>query len=121
MFWPNTLFDGHKVDAQAAPIGMACKLDEVDAAWVSKHVQQSRYSPQIVKCLRSECCSQFQTNWLEVFPKRFRPILAVTEYTIRSKCGVEPVIITKSPKQYSFTPLQDRLIHPPHPCICRTI
>ena len=106
------MIDGHKVDAQATPIGMAHKLDEVDAAWVSKHVQQSRYSLQIVKCLRSECCSQFQTNWLEVFPKKFLPTLAVMEYTIRSKCAVEPVITTKNPKQYPFAPLQDRLIHP---------
>ena len=41
--WSNTVIDGHKVDAQAMPIGMAHKLDEVNAEWVSKHVQQSRY------------------------------------------------------------------------------
>ena len=41
--WSNTVIDGHKVNAQAMPIGMAHKLDEVDVEWVSKHVQQSRY------------------------------------------------------------------------------
>ena len=102
--WSNTVTDGHKVDAQAMPIGMARKLDEVDAEWVSKHVQQTRYSLQIVKCLRSECCSQFQTNWLEVFPKRFLPTPA---YTVRGKCAVEPDITTKNPNQYLFAPLQD--------------
>ena len=62
--------------------------------------------------MKSECCSQFQTNWLEVFPNRFLPTSAVMEYTIRGKCAVEPDVTTKNPKQYLFSPLQDRLIHP---------
>ena len=40
--------------------------------WKSKHVSQSQYMLQIVKCKDKSCC-QFRTNYLDFFPNRFLP------------------------------------------------
>ena len=58
--WPKT--DDCKVDAKPLPIRKMYVLRTVDASWGKKHVQQSQYSIQIVKCTDSNYCKKLQTN-----------------------------------------------------------
>ena len=71
--WSNTVTDGHPVDSRAVPLNQEFVPPEPSAAWVSKHVRQTRYSLQVVKCLDREFCKAFKANWLSVFPDRFPP------------------------------------------------
>ena len=57
--WLNTVIDGHKVETKALPVGLEYELEAVDAEWARTHVQQSRYSIQIIKCTDSNCCTNF--------------------------------------------------------------
>ena len=41
--------------------------------WKACHVRQSQYFLQIVKCTDPRCCSNFQSSYLKVVPKRFLP------------------------------------------------
>ena len=41
--------------------------------WKACHVRQSQYFLQIVKCTDPRCCSNFQSSYLKVAPKRFLP------------------------------------------------
>ena len=58
--WPKT--DDCKVDAKPLPIRKMYVLRTVDASWGKKHVQQSQYSIQIIKCTDSNYCKKLQTN-----------------------------------------------------------
>lgn len=107
--WSQTVIDGHKVDAKAVPVNQTFVAPAPDPSWVSKHVQQSRYAIQIVKCHDRNCCKPFKTNWKNVFPERFVPVPAVNEYGIRGLQAVEPAVVVKNPRKYSFAPLQQRL------------
>ena len=37
------------------------------------HVLQTQYTLQIVRCNSIECCGQWRSNYIEVFPHRFLP------------------------------------------------
>ena len=41
--------------------------------WKSKHVRESQYFLQIVKCKDSKCCSPFRSSYLKVVKDRFLP------------------------------------------------
>ena len=60
--WSNTVIDGHAVDCQAVRLDKEFIPAEVSALWISRHVQQSRYAIQVVKCFDDECCQPFETN-----------------------------------------------------------
>ena len=75
--WYRTVIDGHDVDARAMPLNQQFVAPIPDPTWVSKHVQQTRYALQIVKCGDSRCCEPFVTNWAHNFPDRFLPVPAV--------------------------------------------
>ena len=83
---------------------------------ISKHVIQSRYSLQIVKCLNLDCCGSFQTNWLSIIPKRFIPMPAIYEFGEKGMQIVEPSIYFKEQLKFAkqtkfrFASIQERLI-----------
>ena len=71
--WSKTVIDGHRVHCEPLRAGCEIDLGEVDPEWASRHVRQSRYSIQIVKCADTDCCPGFATNWMDVFQSRFIP------------------------------------------------
>ena len=105
--WSNTVIDGYKVEATAMSIGKEKDLDDVDPTWAKEHVRQSRYCLQVVKCGREECCSKFETNWLQIFPNRFLPFPAVYLYTLNGMKAVDPKDVTS---KQEFAPLKERLL-----------
>lgn len=88
--WSKTVIDGHRVDCVAVPLGQEYVPPTPDPTWVSKHVQQSWYSLQIVKCFDFKCCEPFITDWPKMFPSRFLPYPSVYEYGESGMVAVEP-------------------------------
>ena len=108
--WSKTVIDGHQVDCQALRPGCELAPGDVDAEWIARHVQQSRYALQIVKCFDTDCCPVFATNWTTVFPFRFVPLPAVYQYSPTGLQAVEPRIVFANPRQHSYAPLKERLL-----------
>ena len=88
--WSNTVIDGHAIDCQAVRLDQEFIPAEESALWISRHVQQSWYAIQVVKCFDDECCQPFETNWLSVFPGRFVPFPVVHKYGMKGIEAVEP-------------------------------
>jgi len=109
--WNKTIINNHPVDSKAVEPGHAIDdTEEEDPLWISRHVQQSRYALQVVKCGIASCCKPFSTEWPNVFPSRFIPAPAVYEFGTQGLKAVEPSDYIENPKQYKFANLQDRLI-----------
>ena len=108
--WCSTIIDNKPVFARAEDLGKSFVPPEPSPTWLAKHVKQSRYALQIVKCLDQECCSDFKTNWMDVFPNRFLPYPRVVEYGAKGLQAVEPQIVVDNPKSYKFTDLKTRLL-----------
>ena len=87
------------------------KAEEPDPIWVAKHVHQHRYGMQIVKCLDETCCDKFETNWLDIFRKRFMPFPAVYQYGPSGMEIVEPSVYFKNKRKFKFATLSERLIN----------
>ena len=92
-------------------IFLPLKAEEPDPIWVAKHVHQHRYGMQIVKCLDETCCEKFETNWLDIFKKRFMPFPAVYQYGQSGVEIVEPSVYFKNKRKYRFATLSERLIN----------
>ena len=107
--WSKKVIDGHQIDCRAVPLNQKFIPPEPTPSWVSKHVRQTRYSLQIVKCRDRTCCEAFETNWLTVFPERFPPNPVVMKYTDRGIEAVEPNAYFDNPK-LEFAPLSQRMI-----------
>ena len=108
--WSSTVIDGHSVDCIAVPVGQEYIPTSPDPAWVAKHVQQSRYSLQVVKCCDRSCCEPYTTDWTKIFPDRFIPAPAVYEYGKNGLVAVEPQTYFESPKNFEFATLSQRVI-----------
>ena len=108
--WSKTVIDGHKVHCEPLHAGCEKEPEHVDPDWAATHVQQSRYSLQIVKCFNTDCCPTFATNWAHVFPSRFIPLPAVYEYSPTGMAAVEPRTVFAKPRDYIYAPLKERLI-----------
>ena len=108
--WSHTVINSHPVVCKVMESGSELKPEEPDPIWVSKHVRQHRYGIQIVKCLETTCCEAFETNWLDIFPKRFIPPPAVYQFGLRGLEIVEPTVYFRNPKKYKFASLSQRLI-----------
>ena len=78
--WLHRDIGGYKVDCTALPVGKEFTTPEVSPSWVARHVQQSHYVLQIVKCQDRNCCEPFKTNCLSFFPERFVPSSACHKY-----------------------------------------
>ena len=113
--WSERLIDNYPVTCKPVDIGSKFIPKEPEAKWIARHVVQSRYNVQIVKCLDRTCCEEFKTNWNQVFPLRFIP--PTIPCTFGSK-GLEVVEISEykedlkleKPK-FRFATLQQRLVH----------
>ncbi|CAF4945677.1 unnamed protein product [Rotaria sp. Silwood1] len=46
---------------------------DIDEHWCSIHVLQTQYTLQIIRCNSVECCGEWRSNYVEVFPHRFLP------------------------------------------------
>jgi hypothetical protein len=46
------------------------RADNLEESWKAKHVRQSQYLIQIVKCPDNTCCKEFRTNYAKYFPAR---------------------------------------------------
>jgi len=109
--WSNTVINNFKVHCKTVKEGHALEPEEVDQEWVARHVQQLRYSLQIVKCGKANCCKPFATDWMRVFPQRFLPPPAVYKFGPRGLQPVEPEEYIKDPnKKYKFASLKERLL-----------
>jgi len=80
--------------------------------WAYRHVQQSQYCQQIVKCNDVQCCGQRRSNSNNVFPGRFLPPPFSLRY---AETGIEPA---SSSSEGKFGSLYHRMAQsylvPPH-------
>ncbi|CAF4493036.1 unnamed protein product, partial [Rotaria sp. Silwood2] len=47
--------------------------DDIDEYWCATHVLQTQYILQIIRCNSVECCGEWRSNYVEIFPHRFLP------------------------------------------------
>ena len=99
--------DGYKVDCTALPVGKGFTTPEVSLSWAARHVQQSRYALQIVKC--QDSCQPFKTNWISLFPERFLPFPGCHKNEKFGLETVEPKDYFQNQKSYKFALLYQRL------------
>ena len=74
--WSESIIDNHPVVASytSPPEKEHSKvLFHKTEDWKAKHVRQSQYMLQIVKCSDKSCCKQWRTNYVEFFPEQFLP------------------------------------------------
>ena len=109
----KTVINGFETDCQAVKVGCTLETQEPNHLWMAKHVLQTRYMLMVVKCSDTECCQEFRTNWMSVFPSRFLPPPCIYKF---GKSGIEAV----EPSEYlknvqnkkfnKFADLKERLI-----------
>ena len=109
--WNQTTIDNHQVDCKPIKKGCEFQPKEEDPKFIAKHVLQSRYSLQIVKCLDQKCCEPFQTDWLKLFPKRFIPPPTACQYGPKGLEVVEPSEFLKNSAKYRFATHEERLLY----------
>ncbi|CAF1571218.1 unnamed protein product, partial [Rotaria sordida] len=72
--WSNTVIATHAVVAEYIPPSTNLyKPNDPDEQWKSKHVRQSQYCLQIVKCDDINCCSPLRTNLKSILSNGFLP------------------------------------------------
>ncbi len=71
--WSDMVIDKHSVTAEFVEHSDKEELEDIDHDWAVRHVQQSHYILQIVRCTDQECCGPWRSNWLQVFGQRFLP------------------------------------------------
>ena len=73
------IIDGHLVLDEFISEEADQEVIKKSEEWKSKHVRESQYFLQIVKCKDSKCCSPFRSNYLKVIKDRFlTPPISVT-------------------------------------------
>ena len=76
------IIDGHPVLAEFISEEADQEVIKKSEEWKSKHVRESQYFLQIVKCKDSKCCSPFRSSYLKVVKNRFLPLpISVTSPT----------------------------------------
>ena len=108
--WSKTVISDFKVDCKTMPVGCQFIPEEPDQDFLSDHVLQTRYGLQIVKCLKTNCCQPFKTNWMSIVRSRFLPPPAIYEFGSTGLKAVEPSEYVNNPRQYKFASLKERLI-----------
>ena len=99
--WSKLVIDGHPVVAEfikeePAAITSITKSEE----WKAKHVRESQYLLQIVKCTDAACCSPFQSSYLKIMKDRFLP--PPLPVTYEKKGGIEWAKDVKEAKYLSL-------------------
>ena len=92
------------------PVGCQFIPEDPDHDFISRHVMQTRYGIQIVKCMNTNCCEPFKTNWMSVIKSQFLPAPAIYEFTNTGLKAVEPSAYINNPKQHKFASLRERII-----------
>ncbi|CAF0991460.1 unnamed protein product [Didymodactylos carnosus] len=59
---------------------------ELDEYWCANHVLQTQYTIQIIRCNNPQCCGQWRSNYVQIFPHRFLPPPVPFERTLK---GIE--------------------------------
>ena len=86
--------------------------------WKSKHVRESQYFLQIVKCKDSKCCSPFRSSYLKVVKDRFLPApISVKEVSLREQIekkqkATQSDIPTEPPSKQSAETVQLQRLRP---------
>ena len=78
--WSSTKIDGYEVLAKYVdpPSERPTRRQMSESSlseeeWMAKHVRQSQYCLQVVKCHDRSCCSPLRSLYLKLFPDRFIP------------------------------------------------
>ena len=71
--WSESIIDNFPVVAEYQSPGKTVEFKSVDQIWIDKHVRQSRYLLQIVKCKNLKCCKVSRTNYETIIGGRFLP------------------------------------------------
>ena len=108
--WSETVIGGHPIDSQAFPLDQLFILPITDAKWVAEHVHQTRHTLQIVKCQNETCCEPFVTDWFVLFPDRFVPFPAISNYESNGPVAVKPSEYIKNQTKFEFVRLNKRLL-----------
>ena len=66
--------DGHPVLDELISEEADQEVIKKSEEWKSKHVRESQYFLQIVKCKDSKCCSPFRSSYLKVVKDRLLPL-----------------------------------------------
>ena len=72
--WYGMIIDGHPVLAEFISEEADQEVIKKSEEWKSKHVRESQYFLQIVKCKDSKCCSPFRSSYLKVVKDRLLPL-----------------------------------------------
>ncbi|CAF1501051.1 unnamed protein product, partial [Rotaria sordida] len=72
--WSDTVIDCHPVVTSYVNSSFTSHIpSNTDESWCDRHVLQSKYTLQIVRCDLSDCCGEWRSNFSQVFPQRFLP------------------------------------------------
>ena len=69
--WNGNIIDGHTVTAEFINNELEMDFGDATPTWMKKHVRESQYFLQIVKCLDPACCKNFKSSFLKIMPERF--------------------------------------------------
>lgn len=71
--WNSTVIDGHAVVAEPiSGVQWSVQVEE-NADWYSRHVRESQYLLQVVKCGNPDCCGMLRSSLRCVLPEGFLP------------------------------------------------
>ena len=79
--WSGMISDGHPVLAELISEEADQEVIKKYEERKSKHVRESQYVLQIVKCKDSKCCSPFRSSYLKVKDRFLPPPISVTHST----------------------------------------
>ena len=68
--WSELVLDKFPVVSEYVE-GLALDLVPINETWVATQCHISQYFLQIAKCTKWECCGEFHTSWLKLFPQQF--------------------------------------------------
>ncbi|CAF2767137.1 unnamed protein product [Rotaria sp. Silwood2] len=72
--WSNTVIDSYPVVASYVSSSFISQTSSyIDEHWCDRHVVQSQYTLQIVRCNSQDCCGEWRSNFYKIFTQRFLP------------------------------------------------
>ena len=71
--WNSTVIDGHNVVAEQISGVQWCAQIEENADWYCRHVRESQYLLQVVKCGNPDCCGMLRSSLRCILPQGFLP------------------------------------------------
>jgi len=72
--WSDTVIDSYPIVASYVNLSSTSQVpSNIDESWCARHVIQSQYTLQIVRCNSKGFCGEWRSNFLQIFPQRFLP------------------------------------------------